>query len=295
MDLCVICVTGAVARSVDTRGWAGSNGGCGRGESAAAMGHIHLATLPSTKRWREVVDLLDDRAGFEEVVAASAIAAEKDLAEAARSPTLAAAVRLLAMVPQAARSDAFGNSLRRLGIAAPDAPMFGDLTVGVATTLEREQRAGARTDFNEIVRRALVGTLSAQISDALPGLFEADARDVQRAAAALGRPDVFSRTARAFFGRLLADTLGYWLDRTLSAEIGPGARIGSLGERQAFDQALDQYCSEATRIIREFSAAWYGKTLFREGTISGDRAAAFSAVALRKITAELQRKRVDRA
>ena len=124
------------------------------------------------------------------------------------------------------------------------------------------------------MRRALVGTLSAQIGDALPGLFEADARDVQRAAAALGRPDAFSRAARAFFGRLLADTLGYWLDRTLSAEIGPGARIESLGERKAFDRALEQYCSEATRIIREFSGAWYGKTLFREGTISRDRAAA---------------------
>ena len=105
----------------------------------------------------------------------------------------------------------------------PDAPTLGDLTVGVATALEREQRVGPRTDFSEIVRRALVGTLSAQIGDALPGLFEADARDVQRAAAALGRPDAFSRAARAFFGRLLADTLGYWLDRTLSAEIGPGA------------------------------------------------------------------------
>ena len=111
----------------------------------------------------------------------------------------------------------------------------------------------------------------------------------------LGRPDAFSRAARAFFGRLLADTLGYWLDRTLSAEIGPGARIQSLGDRNAFDRALEQYCSEATRIIREFSGAWYGKTLFREGTISRDRAAAFSAVALKKIGAELQRKRIDRA
>jgi hypothetical protein len=69
----------------------------------------------------------------------------------------------------------------------------------------------------------------------------------------------------------------------------------SLSERNAFDRALEQYCSEATRIIREFSGAWYGKTLAREGTISQERAAAFSAVALKKIGAELQRKRLDRA
>jgi hypothetical protein len=259
------------------------------------MGHIHLATLPSTKRWREVVELLNEHAGADTVVAASAVAAEKSLSIVASDLTLAAALRLLALIPQAARSRDFGEALRQLGVAVPDAPMLADLTVGVAAALEREQLAGPRTDFSEIARRALVGTLSAQIGDALPGLFEADARDVQRATAQLGRPDAFSRAARTFFGRLLADTLGYWLDRTLSAEIGPGARIQSLGDRNAFDRALERYCSEATRIIREFSAIWYGKTLARDGTISRDRAAAFSAVALRKIRTELQRKRIDRA
>jgi hypothetical protein len=259
------------------------------------MGHIHLATLPGTKRWREVVELLNERAAADIVVAASAMAAEKSLAIAASDPTLAAAFRLLALIPQAARSRDFGEALRQLGVPVPSAPMLAALTVGVAVALEREQLAGSRTDFSEIARRALVSTLSMQIGDALPGLFEADARDVQRAAAQLGRPDAFSRTTRAFFGRLLADTLGYWLDRTLSAEIGPGARIQSLGDRNAFDRALEQYCSEATRIIREFAGAWYGKTLAREGTISKEGAAAFSAVALKKITAELQRKRIDRA
>jgi hypothetical protein len=259
------------------------------------MGHIHLATLPGTKPWREVVQLLDERAGADAIVAASAVAAEKDLANAAKDPMLATAVRLLALIPQAARSRDFGGALRRLDVLVPDAPMMADLTVGIAAALEHEKLAGPRTDFSEIARRALVGTVSTQIGDALPGLFEADARDVQLAAVQLGRPDAFSRAARAFFGRLLADTLGYWLDRTLSAEIGPGARIQSLADRNAFDRALEQYCSEATRIIREFSGAWYGKTLAREGTISKDRAAAFAAVALKKVGTELQRKRIDRA
>lgn len=259
------------------------------------MGHIHLATLPATRPWREVVALLDAGADPLAVIAASAVAAEKDLAEAASDATLASAVRLLALIPQAARGASFGEGLRQMGIAVPDAPMLGDLTVGIASALEREQRSVPRTDFSEIVRRAVIGTLSAQIGDGLPGLFEADAEDVRRSAAGLGRPDAFSRTARALFGRLLADTLGYWLDRTLSAELGPGSRLQSFGERQAFDRALRQYCSEATRIIHEFSGAWYGKTLFREGTISRARAAGYSAVALKKITAELQRKRAERA
>lgn len=257
------------------------------------MGHIHLATLPATRQWRAVVQLLDDRAAAGDVVRASALAAEADLATAANDPVLAEAVRLLASIPQAARSADFGEALRAIGVDASDAPMLGDLTTGSASALDRFMSQSGRTDFSEIVRRALIGTLSTLVGDSLPGLFEADAGDVRRAAARLGRPDAFSRATRAFFGRVLADTLGAWLDRTLSQEIGPGMRIDSFAARESFDRGLDQYCVEATRIIREFSGAWYSKTLFREGSISRERAAAFSAIAMKKIGEELRRKRRD--
>lgn len=260
------------------------------------MGHVHLATLPATKGWREVVDLLDERAATSDVVRASALAAERDLAAAAGDPGLVEAVRLLALIPQAARHPEFGAQLRALGIAVSDAPMLGDLTVAAAQALGNSiARSERRTDLGEIARRALVGTLSALIGEALPGLFEADASDVRRAAAHLRRPDAFARATRGFFGRLLADTLASKLDRTLSTRVGPEQRFGSLGDRDAFDRGLDQYCVEATRIIREFSGAWYAKTLFREGTITTERAAGFTAVAMKKIGAELQRKREDRA
>lgn len=259
------------------------------------MGHIHLATLPGTRRWREVVELLDAQAAAGNVVAASAHAAERELARAAQDPVLHTAVRLLSLIPQAARSENFGAGLRDLGIEVSDAPALGDLTVATAAAIERSQAGQPRTDFGEIVRRAMIGTLSNLIGSDLPGLFEAGPEDVRQSAARLGRGAEFARTSRAFFGRLLSDTLGYWLDRTLSAEIGPNARLASMDQRDAFDRAVEQYCIEATRIIREFSVTWYGKTLHREGTISHQHAAAFTAVAMKKIGAELQRKSAARA
>ncbi len=48
------------------------------------MGHIHLGVLPSSRKWREVVDLLTGGAADARIVAASAAAAEKDLLAAAR-------------------------------------------------------------------------------------------------------------------------------------------------------------------------------------------------------------------
>ena len=256
------------------------------------MGHTHLATLPGTRRWKHVVHLLDEGAPADAVVTASAVAAEKDFAVAADDPVLVEAVRLLALMPQAARTADFGERMRALGVDVPDAPILGDLTVGTSRALEEVlRRPSGRTDFGEIVRRALLGTMSALIGDGLPGLFEADAEDVRVAVAKMGRPNDFSRVVRAFFGRVTADTLASWLDRTLSTRLGADLRFKTLGERDAFDRALDQYCIEATRIIHEFSGAWYGKTLYRDGTITSERAAAFAAVAFRKITEELQRKR----
>jgi len=259
------------------------------------MGHIHLATLPSSRQWRQVVALLDARAAAGDIVSASANAAAEDLASAAQQPALAAAVRLLALVPQAARADDFAAELRKIGLDVPNGPMLGDIIAAASRALDPMHASGPGNDWDEIVRRALVGTLSSLIGDALPGQFEADAMDVQGAAVKLGRPEGFQRSSRAFFGRLLSDTLGYWLDRALSAEIGEAGRFPSFAARDAFDLALQQYCAEATRIIREFSAAWYSKTLFRDGTITSERAAAFSAVAMKKIGAELARKQVDRA
>lgn len=86
------------------------------------MGHIHLATLPGTKRWREVVELLDARAGADAVVAATAYAAQKDLDTLAKDPVLATAVRLLALIPQAARGESFGARLREISITGWSSP-----------------------------------------------------------------------------------------------------------------------------------------------------------------------------
>ena len=107
----------------------------------------------------------------------------------------------------------------------------------------------------------------------------------------LGTSKGFQSTARSFFTRLLSDTLRVWLDRTTSAQVGPESRFRDSGQRADFDRTLQQYCFEATCIISEFSAGWYGKTLHREGEIDSHHAAVFAAVAFKKITEEVQRKR----
>lgn len=257
------------------------------------LGHIHLGVLPRSKSWREVVTLLDDGAASGQVIGQAAIAAEKDLAKAATDRSLVEALRLLAMIPVAARTDDFIGALRRLGVDVPPRPGFGDLLSGVAAHLDDVARDHGRTDVGELARRALIATLSNEIGDALPRLFGATPEEVRTECARMAAPQAFAKAARVLLGRVVADLLSSWLDRTLSTHVGRDRRLADAAARSAFDAALVQYCAEATRIIREFGAGWQSATLHRVGAIGAKEAQVFTAVALKKITAELREKRTS--
>ena len=259
------------------------------------MGHVHLGVLPTTKRWNEVVEALTSGAADEVVVAASARAAEKDLLSATDSAVFIEAVRLLLAIPYAARVDDFGDALRVLDLEIGDRPELLDLTMAVEERLATVRRgAGGSNDLGEIAARSLVTTLSEMVGDQLPGLFEATPDDVQAATRKLSWSRGISELSRAFYARLVTHSLSYWLDRTLALHVGPEGRFANATGRSAFDVALSQHAQEATRIIKEFSGGWYGKTLHDKGGISSLDAATFGAVALKKIVAELRvRRRSD--
>ena len=254
------------------------------------MGHIRLGRLPNTKYWRDVAEHLADKSPGDEVVIASAIAAERDFASAASDPIFIEAVRLLALIPDAAKASSFGRSLREIGLDTPDTPQLMDILVAAGRYLDKRSKVVGRSDFGELCQRALIGTLASEIGATLPRLFAPNPADVQSATARLTSTQ-FGRLARTFFGRLIADTLSYWLDRKLSTHVGRGLGFANATERAGFDVELAQYCSEATRIIHEFASGWHSKTLFREQTVTDQRAAGFGAIAFRKIGEELRRKR----
>ena len=260
------------------------------------MGHNRLSILPATVRWQRVVGLLETGAALQEVLSASATAAERDLLQATADPVYIEAVRLLLTIPTAARSDDFGLALREADLGVSNRPQVIDLVLGVSERLDSVRRlSGARTDFGELAGRALTRTLVTEIGDKLPGLFDPTPEDVQSEARRLSSSKGIARFTRAFFGHLLGETLSYWLDRTLADHIGEGRRFATTAERSAFDADLDQFASETTRIIQEFSGGWYGKTISQTGSFGTQDARVFGAVALKKIVSELRARGFDDA
>ena len=255
------------------------------------MGHVRLVRLPASKPWRAVVELLETGAPDDDVVAQSARAADRSFELLPASEAFRAALGLLIEVPLAARENNFAAALNHLDLGVAGPPGLIDLVVACAMRLEDvERQAVAPSDIGELVRRAALTTLTANIEPRLPGLFEAEPGDVQAAAAGFATPSGFQQLSRSFFARLTSEILSYWLGRTLPLQVGEGRRFGNAGDRSAFDIALEQYCAEASRIVSEFSSGWYARHVLPGGTAYHARLPGFGAIAARKIVSELQRK-----
>src|SRR5262249_498764 len=133
-------------------------------------------------------------------------------------------------------------------------------------------KQGKRSDLGEMAQLAASETLASLAGRELPSLFGPTAEDVQQPLAKLSTSGRLSIVARDFFSRLTSRVLGYFLSRELSKHLGPNKRFAAVGDHSDFNAALDLHCREASRIIKEFSGGWYGRTLQQERRITKDEA-----------------------
>lgn len=257
------------------------------------MGHQLLGKLPATRKWEGVVRLVAAGGDVDEVAAAAAEAAETSLDAADNDPTLRRAVFLLAHVPLAAREDAFGPALRRLGLQVGEAPTLVEVGVAVTAEIDRTAAPGrARTDLGEMATLAAVESLVAVASREGPGLLGATcAADEARAALrALSTDRGFALLARDFFARLTRRCLDYFLSRAIADHVGTDRRFPSLKDHHAFDAAMALHCREMSEIVEAYAQGWHGKALF-EGGITATKAEGFVQYAFTKIRDELRTRR----
>jgi len=261
------------------------------------MGHIRLGTLPKTQKWNQVVSLITAGADVARIAAASADAAEHALEPASQDEGLAHAFWLLAQIPLAARQPNFSERLRELGLNVSNSrPTLLEIVAAFTSAVDRYvHEQGKRSDLGEMAQLAASETLASLAGRELPSLFGPTAEDVQQALAKLGTSDRFSIVARDFFSRLTSRSLGYFLSRELSKHVGPNKRFAAVGDHSDFNAALDLHCREASRIIKEFSGGWYGRTLQQERRITKDEARKFAHVAFKKLRAELRKRRETNA
>jgi hypothetical protein len=217
------------------------------------MGHQHLGTLPGSRKWRQVVQLISGGADVQDIAAATSAAAENQMVDASNDPAVKHAVWLLTQIPAAARKEDFASELRKLDLRISDRPTLIEVAAAMTDAVDRYVgKTGGRT--------------------------------------ALGTVKQFAVLARDFFSRLSRRQLSYFLSRELSQHVGVNSRFHTIRDHRDFENALDLHCREASRIIKEFSGEWFSKHTY-EGGINEAKAGRFAHVAFHKLREELRHRR----
>ncbi|MCP4184312.1 MAG: hypothetical protein GY761_13520 [Hyphomicrobiales bacterium] len=256
------------------------------------MGHIRLGTLPQTKKWRQVVDLLDSDAPLEQIAEAAARASERDLDCSSDDPSFQFISKLLVELPLMARSPGFEDELKRLGMDANALGSVSALLSGVSDAIDRNAfEIGRSSDLGELARAALLETLSVQLRDRLPGLFNSEPHEIRSELGKFAGGQRFAQLARGFFARLTYKSLDYYLSRELANHTGVDSRFASDADRVRFEKALYLHTYETSRIVEEFASGWYGKTVWKEDNLTPDAINKFTRYVFKKMRSELGRRR----
>lgn len=252
------------------------------------MGHLRLGRLPRTQKWKDVIGLVEGGGSAAQVADATIDAAESDFTGA--DPAVVHAIWLLAQLPDAARSEDFVGSLKRLGVDVSAQPGASELAAALGRAVEDHlyEQGCTRSDVGEMARLAAVETLSRAVEGSGPSLFGPQADAVREAVRRIGTEKQFGTLARDFFARLTERVLTYYVSKELPLHVGVGQRFRNLDEQRAFQEAVALHARQAARIVEEFAGGWYAKARW-EKDLTPERTAHFVAYAMKKMRDELRR------
>ncbi len=253
------------------------------------MGHIRLGVLPRTHKWRAVIGLLDDAQVPAAQVATQVMEGSKEvLASESAQSSVSYCIWLLTQLTQAAQSDNFQSALNELYLQVGDQTNASDFLALVSRTATWHlSRLEPKTAFNNIAGLALRETLTHTIGTYANTLFGSGLSDIRSALKRYSTSKQFSNLLHVYFASLLRRTLRFVIDHEITDHLGPGRRFQDVQSLQEFENALDVFSNQTSRIVDTFSGGWYSKQLWQQGSISQEDTVRFVSVALKKLRADL--------
>lgn len=264
------------------------------------MGHTRLGELPSSRKWKAVVEALISGSSvfeygvFDEDVERIALktldAAKNGLNRAMEDEGLRYTFFLLTQVALASREVNWRENLSALGInLGEDVSPFG-LTSELQYAIDNYlSRRGYPTDISEMAQQAAGEALTTLTAEKTNTLFESGEIELKSAVRHLSTRTGFGELGQQFFGGFMARFLNFFLSRATAAQVG-GNKLRSVEDVSTFNEILRNHCDQSARILRTFCGEWYSKTNFTEG-IDLDNTSRFMAVAVKKLQSELQQQR----
>lgn len=261
------------------------------------MGHVRLGQVPATKKWRQIIELLDSGDTLiAELAHAVEEASDRSLSEAVNDPGFVEALWLFLKVPQAARSKDFAAELQKIGLDVPSEPTTLDILAALDGAVDRARRRGGRqaTDFSLIAKDAAIAALQSLTRERVPSLWASSAEDERTTLASFASTERFGELSQRFFTNLLEGHLQYFLDREIPRHIGRNGLVQSIADTSYFDGVVNRHCAETTVIMRAYARDWLGKNRFHlDKELSRRDVTDFASYAFAKIRTELSHRSVQ--
>ena len=255
------------------------------------MGHHEIARLPTSQRWRVVVDLLNaPRLDAPSVAGAVTLAAERRLQALSNDPSLTYCFWLLTRLAAAARGPDFVAEVAQLGIRARSDDTALRFLARVADHTREQLGAFPESGpFGEIAAVALREALKETVGTQGRTLFGSSLEDLVTAFRRYATPTQFGDLAHRFFASFMGQTLRYYVDRELPHTVG-SASLPYIDDAGDFARALDLHARQLARVVENFAVGWYSKRNWeRMGAIGPDDAEGFVHHALPKLRGAIVR------
>jgi hypothetical protein len=138
---------------------------------------------------------------------------------------------------------------------------------------------------------AAIESLVQLLREGANNLYGTTPEDIHQAAAGLAQPRGFGHLAHTFFAAFTQRFLTYHLERELPNHVGGNGRFDSPREHEAFVAELAVHCREASAIMRDFAAGWFGKHNAPDGGgVTEAKVRKFVNHTLTKLRGELERR-----
>lgn len=252
------------------------------------MGHVRLGTLPHTKSWTDVIDLIASGADVPRVANAVVKASRTALHFVRNDAGFREAVHLLMQLGVAATKKNPIAHMASVGVNIPKGASALDVALALREGLERNVNGtDRRSEFGQKASDALVGAVTQHLEGKMPQLFGPNAEDVSAAMASLRKKSEFGELGRQFFARLTHSSMDWFLSRTLATHLGEDQAFPTTNQMRQFEDAMKVRCNESSRIVKDFCAEWFSKAQHEGGgDISKEESNKFGWVAMKKMRSE---------
>jgi len=187
------------------------------------MGHLRLGRLYKSRKWVEVIDLLEhDDLSVPKVSAATFKAAEKELLKLGADPLLNYCFWLLIHITKSAKNRDLNSQLTQLGIKTENLSSVFTLISSLGDVIRNKSSEFDELNiFSEITNLTFRQTLTETIAAQSKTLFDSSFEDIQNACGSYSTEKQFGLLARKFFSNLLSRSFTYFINKELSNHIGP--------------------------------------------------------------------------